>query len=167
MTWEEIREHHPDQWVVLVEQELHADDRSLLAARVLTTGASRLEAMQRAYPAVKVFASYGCRHTGVRHRPPRGAETVAAQAEPRPAPVAPVRTDERLTWKQICERYPAQWVVLAGDDRQPYDATELETARVIAVGSTRAEVKERARPLLDSCDDEWSCHYTGPIRRRA
>lgn len=71
--------------------------------------------------------------------------------------------DERLTWKQICTRYPEQWVILVDHDWQPHNVTEYKTARVIAIGHTRAEAKERARPRLDSFY-EWGCHFTGPIR---
>ncbi|HWO25075.1 MAG TPA: hypothetical protein VNO30_40330 [Kofleriaceae bacterium] len=72
-------------------------------------------------------------------------------------------TEERLTWKQICERYPEQFVVLVDHDRLPHDAAGFTTARVLAVGSSRAEATERARPQLDSIY-EWGCHFTGPIR---
>jgi len=71
--------------------------------------------------------------------------------------------EERLTWEQICERYPEQWVVMVDHDWQPHNITELKTARVLAVGDSRAEAKERARPQLDSIY-EWGCHFTGPIR---
>ena len=72
-------------------------------------------------------------------------------------------TDERLTWKQICERYPEQFVVLVDHDRLPHDAAGFKTARVLAIGSSRAEAKQRARPALDSIYS-WGCHFTGPVR---
>jgi hypothetical protein len=72
-------------------------------------------------------------------------------------------TDEHLTWEQICERYPEQFVVLVDHDCLPHDAAGFKTARVLAVGNSRAEAKQRARPQLDSLD-EWGCHFTGPIR---
>jgi hypothetical protein len=71
--------------------------------------------------------------------------------------------DERLTWKQICKRYPEQWVVLVDHDWQRHNVTEYKTARVIAIGSTRSEAKASARPLLDAFY-EWGCHFTGPIQ---
>lgn len=58
--------------------------------------------------------------------------------------------EERLTWEQICERYPEQWVVMVDHDWQPHNITEFKTARVLAVGNSRAEAKQRARPQLDS-----------------
>jgi hypothetical protein len=44
----------------------------------------------------------------------------------------------------------------------PHNITEFKTARVLAVGNSRAEAKERARPQLDSIY-EWGCRFTGPI----
>jgi hypothetical protein len=72
-------------------------------------------------------------------------------------------TDEHLTWKQIRERYPQQWVLLVDHDRLPHDIAGFKTARVLAVGNSRVEAKERARPQLDSIRD-WGCHFTGPLR---
>ena len=72
-------------------------------------------------------------------------------------------TDERLTWEQICERHPERWVLLVDHERWPHDAAGFKTARVLAVGSSRAEAKERARPQLEAYY-RWGCHFTGPIR---
>ena len=72
-------------------------------------------------------------------------------------------TNEHLTWEQICERYPEQFVVLIDYAPLPHEATGFNTARVLAVGSSRAEAKQRARPQLDSIR-EWGCHFTGPVR---
>lgn len=72
-------------------------------------------------------------------------------------------TDEQLSWEQICERYPEQWVLLVDHERLPPDAAGFKTARVLAVGSSRAEAKERGRPQLESYD-RWGCHFTGPVR---
>ncbi|HWO18204.1 MAG TPA: hypothetical protein VNO30_05490 [Kofleriaceae bacterium] len=72
-------------------------------------------------------------------------------------------TEERLTWEQICERYPEQWVIMVDHDWQPHNITEFKTARVLAIGNSRIEAKERARPQLDSIH-EWGCHFTGLIR---
>ena len=165
MTWEEIRERYAGRWVVLVEQELQADDSlQLRTARVLTCAASRAEAVSRAHPAVRAFAGYGCRYTGERRGPPGEVEPAPVRAEVRAAAAETVTTGERMTWKQICARYPEQWVVMVDHDWQPQNATELGSARVLAVGSSRIEAKERARSQIDSFF-EWGCHYTGPRRR--
>ena len=72
-------------------------------------------------------------------------------------------SDGRMTWKQIREHYPLQWVVLVEHERLPHDIAGFKTARVLAVGDSRAEATERARPELDSIL-EWGCHFTGPLR---
>src|SRR5262249_4628930 len=53
--------------------------------------------------------------------------------------VDPMITDERLTWKQICERYPEQFVLLIDHERLPHDRAGFKTARVLSVGTSRAE----------------------------
>jgi hypothetical protein len=52
---------------------------------------------------------------------------------------------------------------LIDHDRPPHDIAGFKTARVLAVGTSRAEAKERARPQLDAIRD-WGCHFTGPLR---
>lgn len=170
MTWAEILAQYPAQWVVLVDQEAGM-------ARVLTCGATRGEAVRAAFPAVTKFPLYQCRFTGaealvkVAYRPelieflngyrPLDAETLATQEGRRVA--EGMGDGDRLTWPQICERYPVQWVVLVDHERLPHDITEFQTARVLAAGATRTEAKDRARPGLDALR-EWDCHYTGPLR---
>ena len=70
---------------------------------------------------------------------------------------------ERLTWPQIRERYPDQWVVLVDHDWQKDDLARYNTARVLAVGASRAEAEEHARPALAAYDGH-GCRYTGTIR---
>jgi len=71
--------------------------------------------------------------------------------------------DGHMTWKQIREHYPQQWVVLVDHERLPQDIAGFKTARVLAVGDSRADATERARPALDAIL-EWGCHFTGPLR---
>ena len=66
LTWPQIREHHPDRWVVLVDHDWQADDlSSYTTARVLASGASRAEAVAHAGSALDGYPCYGCRYTGV------------------------------------------------------------------------------------------------------
>jgi len=92
---------------------------------------------------------------------PSDAKNLTARADW--GSVDAMTTDEHLTWKQIRERYPQQWVLLVDHDRLPHDIAGFKTARVLAVGNSRTEAKERARPQLDSLRD-WGCHFTGPLR---
>jgi hypothetical protein len=71
-------------------------------------------------------------------------------------------TSERLTWQQMRERYPDQWVVLVDNDWDE-DLTSYNTARILGCGASRAEAIANARPALDSYDG-YGCRYTGTIR---
>ena len=93
--------------------------------------------------------------------PLRGDQNLIAGAAR--ASVDAMTIEERLTWKQICERYPERFVVLIDHERLPHISTGFKTARVLSFGSTRAEAQERGRPQLDLLR-EWGCHFTGPIR---
>jgi len=70
---------------------------------------------------------------------------------------------ERLTWQQIRERYPDQWVVLVEHDWQEHDLSRYHTARVLACGASRAQTVAGARPALDAYQG-YGCRYTGTIR---
>jgi hypothetical protein len=70
---------------------------------------------------------------------------------------------ERLTWKQIRERYPDRWVVLVEHDWDEHDLSRYNTARALACGGSRAEAIAHARPALDTYDC-YGCRYTGTIR---
>jgi hypothetical protein len=99
----------------------------------------------------------------VEQGPPSSAENLTPGVVRASVDAMATATDERLTWEQICERYPEQFVVMVDHDWQPDNVTEFKTARVIGVGSSRAEAKERARPQLDFVR-EWGCHFTGLLR---
>ena len=72
-------------------------------------------------------------------------------------------TGERLTWQQIRERYPDQWVVLIDHDWDENKVASYTTACVVAQGTSRAEAVANARPALDAYRS-WGCRYTGTIR---
>ena len=75
--------------------------------------------------------------------------------------IAPMIT-EPLTWPQICERYPDQWVCVVeiewGEPRQ----FDFRTARVVGHGTTRREPLVQARPWWDHYQ-EIGQYYTGKI----
>lgn len=71
-------------------------------------------------------------------------------------------TPERLTWPQIRERYPDQWVVLVDHDWLEHDITRYNTARVLGCGTSRADAMAQAGPALDAYEG-CGCRYTGTI----
>jgi hypothetical protein len=72
---------------------------------------------------------------------------------------------EPLTWEQICDRYPHQWVVLVEMVRETADYnSKLRTARVAGAGKTRREPLVQSRPLRSGYSS-FGHFFTGPITR--
>jgi len=80
---------------------------------------------------------------------------------------AAANLSEPLTWTQICERYPNEWVALVEIDRVDKDPdppnADFHTARVAAHGKTRKEPYAQSRPLWARYQ-EIAHYFTGPIR---
>jgi hypothetical protein len=68
---------------------------------------------------------------------------------------------ELLSWREICARYPDEWVALVEIDW--IDDDEFRSARVAGHGKTRREPLDQARPLW-ARPDEIGHFFTGPIR---
>jgi hypothetical protein len=66
-----------------------------------------------------------------------------------PQPVEAPFISEPLTWEQICERYPNQWVCLVEMEGITDTEFEFHTARVVGYGKTRREPLDQSRPLWD------------------
>jgi hypothetical protein len=56
---------------------------------------------------------------------------------------------EPMSWKEICERYPDEWVVLVEVDWVNDTDFDFRSARVAGHGRTRKEPLVQARPLRD------------------
>lgn len=70
---------------------------------------------------------------------------------------------EPLTWKEICERYPEEWVVLVEVDWHNDTDLDFRSARVAGHGKTRKEPLVQARPLSERYPS--TAHlFTGKIR---
>ena len=69
---------------------------------------------------------------------------------------------EPLTWAEICERYPDQWVALIEIDWVVEHNFHFRTARVAGNGKTRREPLVQARPLRARYP-EIGHFFTGPI----
>lgn len=74
-----------------------------------------------------------------------------------------VLNEERLTWKQVCERYPDQWVVLVDVDWVDDMYTDFRTAIVAGHGPHSDDPFEQAEPLW-SRFREMAHLFTGPPR---
>lgn len=69
---------------------------------------------------------------------------------------------ESMTWQQIRERYPDQWVALVEMDWNE-ETDEFTTARVAGHGTTRAEPYEQMR-RAGLHYDEVGHFFTGRVR---
>jgi hypothetical protein len=79
------------------------------------------------------------------------------------AQLAAAPVSEPLTWKEICARYPDEWVCLVEIDRINDTDFDFRTARVVGHGTTRKAPLDQARPLR-SRYEEIGHYFTGPIR---
>ena len=70
---------------------------------------------------------------------------------------------EPMTWHEICERYPDEWVVLVEVDWVSDTDFDFRSARVAGHGKTRKEPLEQARPL-QSRYPSMGHFFTGPVR---
>ena len=82
------------------------------------------------------------------------------------APATEFIVTEPLTWRQICERYPDQWVVLVEIDQRGDEdpGTRFRTARVAGVGTTRRDAFAQGQPFRRGYEG-FANRFTGPITR--
>lgn len=72
----------------------------------------------------------------------------------------------RLTWKQICERYPGEWVVLVETDWG--DDTDFERCTSIVVGHFKS--RREASPHIETAAQRYTevgSFWTGAVRSSA
>ena len=72
---------------------------------------------------------------------------------------------EPLTWEQICERYPDEWVCLVEIDRLQENNFAFRTARVVGHGKHPGDPFVQARPFNDQYEGKGH-YFTGRVRAR-
>lgn len=75
---------------------------------------------------------------------------------------ATMNAPERLTWDQICRRYPDEWVVIAEMDWVEDGCFEFGTALVLAHHKTRKETSPSVKEA-DQHYDEVGAFFTGRL----
>lgn len=70
---------------------------------------------------------------------------------------------KRLTWKEMCERFPDEWVVIADADRVNDTDFEFGTALVLGHFKRRKEASPHIK-LAFADYNEIGCYWTGKIR---
>jgi hypothetical protein len=97
---------------------------------------------------ILVSSRVGPHAEGVIHALPPASFATSAEASA--ATTTSAAISEPLTWAQICERYPDEWVCLAEVDWLD-DETGLDfrTARVIGHGKSSGDPIDQAKPWLE------------------
>lgn len=70
---------------------------------------------------------------------------------------------EPLTWAEICERYPDQWVCLVEMDRIHPNGFAFRSARIIGHGASAGEAFDQARPWRPRYESIGH-YFTGKIK---
>jgi hypothetical protein len=70
---------------------------------------------------------------------------------------------EPLTWQEICERYPDEWVALVEIDWVNETDFDFRTARIAGHGKRRTDPLVQARPLWDRYES-MGHFFTGRVR---
>ena len=160
LTWDEIIERYRYEWVCLVEIDKIDDGFEVNSARVVGHGRTRQEALDRARPfhtqihtPEEEIAPYFSRPFA----PPK--RQVAPEWET-PEPIGPPFITEPLTWEQICDRYPNEWVCLVEIDKMNDTDFDFDLARVVGHGKTRKAPYDQARPFRELYDS-MGHYFTG------
>jgi hypothetical protein len=70
---------------------------------------------------------------------------------------------ERLSWADICARYPDEWVVVVEIEYENDDMDDGDIVSAIVLGHTKTR-GEVLRETLHLCEDQDSGHFfTGPV----
>jgi len=69
---------------------------------------------------------------------------------------------EQLTWDEICERFPDEWVVLVDTSWVNEQDFEFGTARVVAHHKRRKDASPAVKAAFQN-HDEVGCFWTGAI----
>jgi hypothetical protein len=70
---------------------------------------------------------------------------------------------DRLSWSEVCARFPNEWVVVTNIDRANDTDLEFRAASVVGHFKRRKEASPRIKSAL-AHHDEVGCYWTGEIR---
>ena len=74
-----------------------------------------------------------------------------------------VTSTDRLTWDEICKRFPDEWVVMTNIDRLNDTDFEFRAALVLGHYKRRKEASPHIKAAFEH-HDEIGCYWTGKIR---
>jgi hypothetical protein len=174
LTWQQICERYPDEWVCLVEIDRPEDNNfAFRTARVVGHGKGRRDPYLQARAFYDQYNHMGHYFTGRARRffrwallligeeaPDIDAETpLTAQGDVIQPPVL----SEPLTWREICKRYPDEWVCLVEIDAFNDNDFGFRSARVVGHGKDPRDPYVQAR-LLGGRYEEMGHYFTGLAR---
>jgi len=149
LSWLEIMERYRYEWLCLVEIEKIDDGLEVHSARVVGRGKTRQEALDDARPFHTQVPTPEHEIAPYFSRPFVHLKRQVAPEWEAPEPVGPPVISEPLTWEEICDRLPNEWVCLVEIDEINDTDFEFRTARVVGHGKTRRAPLEQARPYLE------------------
>jgi hypothetical protein len=91
-----------------------------------------------------------------------------ANEPPNPSTSTGMATHERLTWDEICQRYPEEWVVMTEIAWVNDTDFEFGTALVLAHHKTRKEASPSVKAAFRQYDEVgsfWTGKIEGPVPR--
>ena len=153
LTWEEICERYRYEWVGLVEIDKLDDGFEVNSGRVVGHAKTRQAALDRARPFHMQFHTPEDEIAPYFARPFAPPKRQVAPEWENPEPVGPPFISEPLTWEQICDRYPNEWVCLVEIDEINDTDFDFRTARVVGHGKTRKAPYDQARPFLEQYEE--------------
>lgn len=149
LTWDDILERYRYEWVCLVEIDQIDDGFEVHSGRVVGHGKTRQEALDQARPYHTQFHTPDAEIAPYFSRPFTPPKRQVPYEWDHPEPVGPPFISEPLTWEQICDRYPNEWVCLVEFDKINDTDFEFGTARVVGHGKTRRAPLEQAQPFYE------------------
>jgi hypothetical protein len=174
LTWKQICGRYPDEWVCLVEIDRPEENNfAFHTARVVGHGKGRRDPLVQARAFRDQYDGMGHYFTGrvqplLRGAPYSVGEEATgidiAAASMGIAELSETRfISEPLTWKQICERYPEEWVCLVEIDAFNDNDFGFRSARVVGHGKDPRDPYLQGRPLREQYPERGH-YFTGLAR---
>jgi hypothetical protein len=153
LTRDEISERYRYEWVCLVEIDKRDDGFEVYSACVVSHSRTRQQALDRARAFHAQFHTPEDEIAPYFARPFAPLKRQVAPEWEMQELVGPPFISEPLTWEQICDRYPNEWVCLVEIDEINDTDFDFRTARVVGHGKTRIAPYDQARPFLEKYEE--------------
>lgn len=126
MTWNEIKEKYPNQWIGLTDVEYEHDNLSIISSAIPKYTDKTQEELWDLQ--IKTNGALTVKYTTPENR----YKLERAHSD--------VRNISSMTWDEIQKKYPDQWVGLTGIKYTPDSGIAIESAIVVYAGKTKCEL---------------------------